>query len=236
LLTAPLMIHAAEDPYAAPLFHKHCASCHEAGASADARIPQKAALTTMTPSAILKALETGIMRQQGAPLSTNERMAVASFLGTAVTRERRLDEIANSCPAGAAWNDSPGWTNWGAGLANRRFQTAQDAGLTAQDLPRLTLKWAFAFPDTTGLRSQPAVYRGRVFAGGQDGSVYSLDAATGCVHWSTVVEAEARSGMTVAEVAATRRCSSAILPVIITRWMLPMESSCGSSVPTSTRL
>jgi polyvinyl alcohol dehydrogenase (cytochrome) len=40
-----------------------------------------------------------------------------------------------------------------------------------------------------------------VFVGGQDGSVYSLDAATGCVHWSTIVQAEVRSGMTVAEVA-----------------------------------
>ena len=53
------------------------------------------------------------------------------------------------------------------------------------------------------LRSQPAVYRGRVFVGGQDGSVYALDAATGCVHWSTIVQAEVRSGMTVAPVRIT---------------------------------
>jgi polyvinyl alcohol dehydrogenase (cytochrome) len=64
----------------------------------------------------------------------------------------------------------------------------------------LTLKWAFAFPDSAVLRSQPAVYRGRVFAGAQDGSVYSLDAVTGCVHWSTMVQAEVRSGITVTEV------------------------------------
>jgi polyvinyl alcohol dehydrogenase (cytochrome) len=51
------------------------------------------------------------------------------------------------------------------------------------------------------LRSQPAVYRGRVFAGAQDGSFYALDAATGCVHWVTMVQAEVRSGITVAEVA-----------------------------------
>jgi polyvinyl alcohol dehydrogenase (cytochrome) len=73
--------------------------------------------------------------------------------------------------------------------------------LKAEDLPKLTLKWAFAFPDTAVLRSQPAVYGGRVFAGAQDGSVYSLDAATGCVHWTTTVQAEVRSGITVAQVA-----------------------------------
>ena len=50
------------------------------------------------------------------------------------------------------------------------------------------------------LRSQPAVYRGRVFVGAQDGSTYSLDAASGCVHWVTTVQAEVRSGITVAEV------------------------------------
>src|SRR5262249_57201904 len=62
------------------------------------------------------------------------------------------------------------------------------------------LKWAFGFPDSAGLRSQPAVDRGRVFAGSQDGSVFSLDAETGCVYWTTTVQAEVRSGITVAEV------------------------------------
>ena len=64
----------------------------------------------------------------------------------------------------------------------------------------MKLAWAFAFPDTSTLRSQPAVYRGRVFAGGQDGSVYALDAATGCVYWASSVESQVRSGIAVGEV------------------------------------
>jgi polyvinyl alcohol dehydrogenase (cytochrome) len=193
---------AAEDPYAAQLFKDHCASCHEAGAAAPgARIPPVSVLKTMTPTAILKALETGIMKLQAAVLSTNERQAVANFLGTAVTVERTRNEIANRCTNEAVWKDSSGWTNWGAGLANMRYQPAKEAGLRAENLPKLMLKWAFAFPDTSVLRSQPAVYRGTVFVGSQDGSVYSLDAATGCVHWTTTVQAEVRSGITVAEVA-----------------------------------
>jgi polyvinyl alcohol dehydrogenase (cytochrome) len=191
----------AEDEYAAQLFKDHCASCHEAGAAAPgARIPPVSVLKTMTPTAILKTLETGIMKSQAAVLSTNERQAVANFLGKAITVERRRDEIANSCPAGAKWKDTPGWTNWGAGLSNMRYQGAKEAGLKAEDVPKLALKWAFAFPDTSVLRSQPAVYRGRVFAGSQDGSIYSLDAETGCVYWTTTVQAEVRSGITVAEV------------------------------------
>lgn len=200
LLLVPLAANA-EDEYAAGLFKDHCASCHEAGAAAPgARIPPVSVLKTMTPTAILRALESGIMKSQAAVLSTNERQAVANFLGKAVTVERTRDQIANACPAGAKWKDMPGWTSWGAGLSNMRFQGAKDAGLKAEDVPKLTLKWAFAFPDSSVLRSQPAVYRGRVFAGSQDGSVYSLDAGTGCVYWTTTVQAEVRSGITVAEV------------------------------------
>jgi len=201
LLLAPLVICAADDPYAAQLFQKHCASCHQSAAGADGRIPQISVLKTMTPAAIQKTLEAGVMKAQAAPLSADERLKIASFLGTAVTVERRREEIANPCPAGAAWGQGPAWASWGGGLANTRFQDAKGAGIEAADLPRLKLKWAFAFPDTSTLRSQPAVYRGRVFAGGQDGSVYALDAATGCVHWTTTVQSQVRSGITVGEIA-----------------------------------
>jgi polyvinyl alcohol dehydrogenase (cytochrome) len=201
LLVIPVLLRAADDPYAAQLFKQHCASCHEAaGAAPGARIPPVSQLKVMTPTAILRTLESGIMKPQAAVLSTNERQAVANFLGTAVTTERKRDEIANPCPANSGWKDAPGWSGWSPGLANMRFQAAKEAGLRADDVPKLTLKWAFAFPDTAVLRSQPAVYRGRVFVGSQDGSVYSLDAATGCEHWSTTVQAEVRSGITVADV------------------------------------
>src|SRR5690348_11763166 len=115
LLFMSFSASAAEDPYAEQLFKQHCASCHEAGAAAPgARIPPVSVLKTMTPTAILRALETGIMKSQAAVLSTNERQAVANFLGTAVTVERRRDEIANRCTAEAAWKGSSSWTNWGA--------------------------------------------------------------------------------------------------------------------------
>src|SRR4029079_14855506 len=201
LLIASAVAFAADDPYAGALFKKHCATCHQAGGEVAARIPQIAMLNTRTPNALLRTLESGAMIQQASVLSAGERQLVANWLGKPVTMEVRREQIVNSCPAGAAWKNTPGWSGWSPGLVNTRFQSVQDAGLSAADVPRLQPKWAFAFPDTTLLRSQPAVYRGRVVVGGQDGSVYSLDAVTGCVHWSTVVQAEVRSGITVAEVA-----------------------------------
>ena len=154
----------------------------------------------MTPAAIQRTLESGVMKTQAAPLSADERLKIASLLGTALTAERRPDELANRCSAGAITSEAPGWASWGGGLTNTRFQAAKDAGFEAQDLPRLKLKWAFAFPDTSTMRSQPAVYRGRVFVGGQDGSIYSLNAATGCAYWSTTVQSQVRSGITVGEI------------------------------------
>ena len=201
LVSAPLVMHAADDSYAAQLFQKHCASCHDSAAGAGGRIPQIAVLKTMTPLTIQKTLESGVMKTQAAPLSADEKLRIASFLGKAITLERKREEIANLC-AGSAWGQGAAWASWGGNLENTRFQSTKDAGLTAEDLPRLKLKWAFGFPDASTLRSQPALYRGWVFAGGQDGTVYALEAATGCVHWATAVQSQVRSGITVGEAAA----------------------------------
>src|SRR5581483_6113766 len=111
------------------------------------------------------------------------------------------EEIANPCPSNSGWKDGASWSSWGGGLANTRFLPAQEAGIEGDAVSRLTLKWAFAFPDTSTLRSQPAVYRGRIFVGSQDGSIYALDTVSGCVHWATTVQSQVRSGIVVGEIA-----------------------------------
>ena len=63
----PMTILAADDPYAAQLFQKHCASCHDSATGAGGRIPQVSVLKTMTPAAIQKTLESGIMKAQATP-------------------------------------------------------------------------------------------------------------------------------------------------------------------------
>jgi len=201
LLLAAVALLAADDPYAVELFTKHCASCHQSEAGASGRIPQIAVLKTMAAGVIQKTLDSGIMKSQAAPLSADERAKLANYLGTAFTTEKKREEIANPCPESAGWGNGASFASWGGGLANMRFQSTQDAGIKPEDVPRLTLKWAFAFPDTSTLRSQPAVYRGRVFAGGQDGSIYALDSATGCVHWATTVQSQVRTGIAVGEIA-----------------------------------
>ena len=112
-------------------------------------MPTVAALRQRTPEAILDALVTGAMRQQGAELTDAERRAVAEFLGG-----RPLGRVATVANAGRCANPAPfdpaqgaGWTGWGPDSSNARFQPAAQAGLTPESTPRLKLKWAFGFPD-----------------------------------------------------------------------------------------
>ena len=78
--------------------------------------------------------------------------------------------------------DPGDWTGWGGDSNNSHFQTKP--GLTATDVPKLKLKWAFGFPKDPVASSQPAVVGGRLFVGSAAGAVYSFDAATGCIYWT----------------------------------------------------
>ncbi len=62
-------------------------------------------------------------------------------------------------------------------------------------MPKLSLKWAFGFPDATSAWSQPTVAGGRVFVGSQNGTVYALDAASGCIHWTFTAKSGVRTAL-----------------------------------------
>src|ERR1051326_8528524 len=94
-------------------------------------------------------------------------------------------------------DSGPSWNGWGAGVANTRFQSADQAGITAAQVPNLKLKWAFAFPDAVSSWSQPTVVGGRIFIGSMNGTVYSLDAKTGCTYWTYRAQAPVRAATTV---------------------------------------
>jgi polyvinyl alcohol dehydrogenase (cytochrome) len=92
--------------------------------------------------------------------------------------------------------DGPAWNGWGASLTNDRFQS--NAALTAQQAPKLKLKWAYGFPGVRSVLGQPSVVGNRVFIGVDTGDVYSIDAATGCTYWSMKADAGVRTAITVA--------------------------------------
>ncbi len=108
-----------------------------------------------------------------------------------------------TCPAGPVPDFSrQAWNGWGAGIANARYQP--DPGIAADDVSKLALKWAFGVPEARAMVGAPSIAGGRVFLGSDTGNVYSLDAATGCLHWTFKAEAGVRTSISVAKVADTR--------------------------------
>jgi polyvinyl alcohol dehydrogenase (cytochrome) len=193
---------AAQD--AASLYGKWCAVCHEA--TAESRAPGRDVLGQMTAEQILAALETGPMapQAQGAMISRAERRALAEYLSGKSFGSASANPIPQSafCAAGNKLQNSlssPVWNGWGVTITNTRFQSAADAGLTADDVPQLKLKWAFGFPGATSASSQPVVAGDRVYIGSWEGDFFSLDARTGCIHWAMQAESGVRSAATIAK-------------------------------------
>ena len=195
------------------VFNRDCASCHlnvKASADAnDARIkaaPSTETLGQLTPEAIYAALTTGPMVQQAAKLSNDEKRMIAEFfggrpLGSADAGDAK--NMTNHCSANPSLGDpdrGPSWNGWGNGLSNTRFQDAKTAKLTADQVSKLKLKWAFAFPAGVEAYGQPTVVGDRVFAGADNSYVYSMSAATGCVYWSFRADAQVRTAVFVGRI------------------------------------
>jgi polyvinyl alcohol dehydrogenase (cytochrome) len=108
--------------------------------------------------------------------------------------------MTNRCAANPALGDiaaQPSWNGWGGGITNARFQDAKAAQITAEQVPKLKLKWAFGFPGAKTVYGQPTVVAGRVFLGVDTGFVYSIDARTGCVYWSYHAGGAVRSAVSI---------------------------------------
>jgi len=130
-------------------FQTRCSVCHNNPVQG---APTASAIREMTTEKIYDSLVSGSMKMHAEGLSNIQKQRVAEFmsgrpLGSAKVGDAK--NMPNQCrnnptlvdPAGG-----PGWNGWGADSANTRFQPADQANLPAADVPRLTLKWASAFP------------------------------------------------------------------------------------------
>jgi polyvinyl alcohol dehydrogenase (cytochrome) len=201
MITVLALFLTAQQPAPQPdgraLFENHCTACH---AATDQRIPSIAELRARSPESIVTALTTGAMQQQGGELSAAEKRAVAEYLAGRIVGPATGAETGR-CPSAPPFDAKAVlWGGWSPDHRNLRFQPAAQAGLTAEQTPKLTLKWAFGFPNASAARSLPTVAGGRVFVGSQSGIVYALDAKSGCTIWAL----QANSGVRTAIVIAPR--------------------------------
>jgi len=193
------------DPSAGPqftegreIYQQNCAGCHESGAG---RAPLRFVLLQLAPRAIREALTNGAMRLQGSGLSPAQKTAVAEYLtATKSSAEPPAPPPYRRCTGAAARFDfaqPPAYDGIGLNPSGDHAMPDRVAGLSPDQVGKLRLKWAFAVPDATRLRSQPALAGGALTFGGSTGEVFSLDRETGCLRWMFKASAEVRTAVLV---------------------------------------
>jgi len=188
---------AAEKTAGAQLYRANCAACHDAGVG---RAPQRGNLGDMTPEAIHHALTEGAMKPQGSALSAEQKVQVAEYLSGRKFGASTAEGALNKCTGAAAQFDlrePPVFTGWGLDPAGTHAIPTATSGIDKSNVGRLRLKWAFGAPNSTRMRSRPALAGGAVLVGNHNGSVYALDRATGCVRWAFPASSEVRTGIVV---------------------------------------
>jgi len=132
----------------AKLYAENCASCHDGSV---AKAPHFQWLEMMSPASIVSALSGGVMAEQGAMLSEDEKLRVAEYI-TRVDLADGLPKVsyAAMCEGPEARFDrsKPAvLTGWGH--ETRRFVPASLGGVEAGDMGELELKWTYAYPNAT---------------------------------------------------------------------------------------
>ncbi len=189
---------SAVSPRGATLFSEHCAMCHE---HPKGNIPPVFVLGYQTPETVIRALTSGVMKPMAAGLSPEDIRAIAVHLthrepGT--TPEPDLG--ANICdkPAAPLHPRLRDWNGVGRSIGNTRFQP--EPGISTTDVPRLKVKWAFAYPGGTAY-GQPVVIGDRLFLTSVTGDIFSLSAKSGCTYWTWKADAAVRTAISVGAIA-----------------------------------
>ncbi len=180
------------------VYKQRCAACHDTGA---ARTPRKEALQQMTAGRIRRTLDFGAMMTIAYPMRQVEREAVANYLGKpggdpgpkpeafCADRTVKIGDLSRNT-----------WNGWSPARDNSRFVPAELAKLTAADVPRLKLKWAFGFEGDISAFAQPTIVGDQMFVGSAGGVVQALRTGTGCIQWVFQANGPIRSAIVVAPV------------------------------------
>ena len=90
----------------------------------------------------------GLMSQQAANISAQDRRAIAEYIAG-----HSLDDVVEAsqppaCDSEHGFDPSaiPVSSGWGVDAKNTRFQPQQSGGLSATDVPALEVKWGVCLP------------------------------------------------------------------------------------------
>jgi polyvinyl alcohol dehydrogenase (cytochrome) len=175
-------------------FIQSCQPCHRD--TMNSRIPAPAILSSMTARAVLAAMENGKMRQQASGLSALSRKAIAEWITNTQIKAVAIPKTAfTSFHYSASTNSQNDYSGWGGDLHSTGFRSAAQAGINRKNLSSLKLKWTFAFPDATIIRSKPAVIGNWLLVGSQFGDVFAVNKQTGKIGWHFSANAAIRGAI-----------------------------------------
>jgi polyvinyl alcohol dehydrogenase (cytochrome) len=190
-----------------------CASCHD---NVMPRTPHKALLTRMTADSVYNALTVGMMQENAADLSDDEKRSVAEYLtGSEIGATGTGANIPLCADNAFDATQPPHIRDWGLDYGRTRYQSLEEAGLSSTAPENLEVAWTIALPNTTQMRSQPAFAGGFMLMGSQDGTVYGLDATTGCQHWTFKAYSEVRTSFAISTWDAEEAGDTAPTPIAV---------------------
>ena len=221
LLLMPVLCVAAA-PTGEEVYQARCARCHD---QASDRVPPKSALQKLPAARIVSALDSGAMMAIAFRMNRDDRLAVASYLGT-------KEQAAGPAPSAFCSDRSvkltaspSGWNGWSVGTTNGRFQSAAIAGLSLDGVRKLKLKWAFGFDGDVTAFAASTVLDGYLFVGSASGLVHAMRAESGCLDWVFQANGPVRSAMNVAPLNGSSR--HAVLFGDMTGWFYSLEAETG---------
>lgn len=175
-----------------------CSACH--AKPTDPKAPIFSELQTMEPRVILNALDNGKMRQQASTLTEKQREAVAQYITDKLLKNIALPKEAFTAFSLTGNGDTlHDYSGWGGNLQSTGFRSAAQAGITPENVGTLDLKWSFAFPDASEMRSKPAIVGDWLIIGSQSGDVYAINRHTGKIGWRVTATSQIRGGITIAK-------------------------------------
>ena len=179
----------------ARLYGERCATCHD---NPTGRTPPKATIADNTRVFITATLSSGVMQPMAQGLKPEEISSIAAYLSTRRGGVGGLGPEAPRCPGAPPRIDlsTPDqWNGWGHTETQARFQP--HPGFSAAEVPRLKLKWAFAY--SSSRNGQATVIGDRLFLNSSSGAIYALNAKTGCAYWRFDAPAASRSTIIAGE-------------------------------------
>ena len=183
----------------AAIYKQRCEQCHNNPAP---HVPSLESIKAMSGAAIQATLTSGPMKMQGAGLSSADVSALIGYIGPTGGSETASSAPARTCesqPRAPGKLDVAQWNGWSTDISNSRYQESAAAGVTAEMVPKLKLKWAFNLGDVTDARSQPAVWGHYLFVGSNSGVFYALNADSGCTAWAFKAASGIRGGASIGE-------------------------------------